>query len=332
MKLSPQGTITALMHKGIYELDYNAKVLWKMPKNAAKHPDSVEYYHHEFTRLANGHYMVLGDEKFEWEKPISPDSNFVLAPDAKPLTGTMPLKTITFGTIVEYDQNNAVVWAWRSSDYFRNADACFFKVPQGVVDVHENAFFFDEKKKLIYVSFKGINRVLAVTYPEGKVSDVYGPIYTPGGMSDANEHINTFFCGQHSCRISHDGHLYLFNNNNCRPGAWPTIVMLRQTGNKMERVWEYECNIDYVGIKFPKPYIFPIGGNVFELPDGSFLVSMSGPTSCTFIVNKNKQILWSVVSEKRMGNANQWMPMISYRASMVTRKELEQLIWKAEKK
>jgi len=256
----------------------------------------------------------------------------VLAPDAKPLTGTMPLKTITFGTIVEYDQNNAVVWAWRSSDYFRNADACFFKVPQGVVDVHENAFFFDEKKKLIYVSFKGINRVLAVTYPEGKVSDVYGPIYTPGGMSDANEHINTFFCGQHSCRISHDGHLYLFNNNNCRPGAWPTIVMLRQTGNKMERVWEYECNIDYVGIKFPKPYIFPIGGNVFELPDGSFLVSMSGPTSCTFIVNKNKQILWSVVSEKRMGNANQWMPMISYRASMVTRKELEQLIWKAEKK
>ena len=332
MKLTPQGTITILIHKGIYELNYDAEILWKMPKNAHRSPDSVEFYHHEFTRLANGHYMTLGDEKLLCQKPASTDSNFALLPMEKALpNGTYSNDRMSFGTIIEYDENNRQVWAWKSSDYFKKSDIYFHKIASGFVDVHENAFYFDEKNKAAYLSFKGIDRIVKVNYPEGNVINAYGEKYKPG----MGEPGNKLFCGQHSCRRSSDGYLYLFNNNFCNPASWPTLVMMKENPNtgKLEKIWEYECDVNYVGIRSPKPYSFGIGGNVFELPDKSFLASLSGSCTNIFIVNRDKKLLWSAVCERWSPETKQWNPILNYRASMITsRADMDRLIWNSVKK
>ncbi len=41
-----------------------------------------------------------------------------------------------------------------------------------------------------------------------------------------------------------------------------------------------------------------MGGNVIELPDGSLFSCMGGSYSKVFIVNMNKEILWSALPEK----------------------------------
>ena len=337
VKLTPHGTISMVMHKGSYELDYNASVLWKMPKNVRRAPDSIEFFHHEFTQLSNGHYMGLGDEKLLWQPSVTGDSGFVLVPGAKPLPNNSTRRDkISFGTLVEYDKNNNVVWSWRSSDYFKTSDIYYHKVPLGAVDVHANSFFFDEKNKAIYVSFKNIDRIIKIKYPEGTVTDVYGEIYEKGMMKGSvAETGNGLFCGQHSCRLSAGGDIYLFNNNTCHRGAWPSIVMMQKTkDNKvgLKKTWEYECNVDYTGITSPRPYNFAVGGGVYELPDQSFLVTLAGSSSNVFIVNKKKEILWSAVCERYNRVTKQWNYVLNYRSSMITsRKELERLIWNSEK-
>lgn len=55
MKLSETGTMTLMANGNAYELNYFGSILWR----AAKH-DSIDLNcHHEFCKLANGHYMVL---------------------------------------------------------------------------------------------------------------------------------------------------------------------------------------------------------------------------------------------------------------------------------
>ena len=59
LKLSCKGTITLLLEGDIFELDYNGKILWRGPDGRKLKSDTLQGYHHEITRLANGHYMAL---------------------------------------------------------------------------------------------------------------------------------------------------------------------------------------------------------------------------------------------------------------------------------
>ncbi len=337
LKLTPQGTITMVVHKGIYEIDYNAKVQWKMPKNVRRSPDSVEFFHHEFTRLSNGHYMVLGDEKLLFGNSVTGDSAFVLVPMDKPLPNNATRRDrIAFGTIVEYDKNNKVVWSWKSSDYFKKSDIFFYVSRLGAIDVHENAFYFDEKNKAIYVSFKNIDRILKIKYPEGTVSAVYGEKYEKGMVKGTVERAgNDLFCGQHSTRVSANGDIYLFNNNSCNKGFWPTVAVLQPaagTKTGLKKIWEYVCDVAYTGINTPPPYSYAVGGNVIELPDHSFFVTLVGSSSNIFIVDRQKEIKWSAVMQKWNRVTKEWNYVLNYRSSIITsRSDLERLIWNSEK-
>ncbi len=335
MKLTSKGTISVLMHRGVYEIDYNGAILWKMPKKTRRNADSIEFFHHELTRLSSGHYMTMGDEKLRRGISVTGDSNFVFAA----MDSTLPRNytgsdKMSFGTLIEYDDQGNIVWTWKSSDYFKGSDIYFHKTRSGILDVHANAFYFDEKSKAIYVSFKNIDRIVKVKYPEGTVTNVYGAIYNEGMMKGAaTETGNSYFCGQHSCRRSASGDLYLFNNNSCQVGGWPSIIVMDEKADSkqgLKKIWEYECDVAYTGIG-TKPYSFAIGGNVIELPDHSFLATLAGSVSNVFIVNRNKELLWSAVCEKRNKATQQWTPVLNYRSSIITsRKELENLIWNAE--
>jgi hypothetical protein len=82
LKLTCKGTITFIAgsttNGKICEVNYNGDILWKGPDKGVVSKDDQENYHHQFTRLDNGHYMVLGSEQFSFHVPASPDSPAVV--------------------------------------------------------------------------------------------------------------------------------------------------------------------------------------------------------------------------------------------------------------
>ncbi len=322
LKISPFGTITFLNeNRQAYEINYNGDILWKGPNTGKISRDNTESYHHEFTRLSNGHYMVLGSKDSIVTTKSAEDSN------------SKRMEITTFGTVIEYDEKGKVIWSWRVADYLFSGDVIYRRIPgsKNIFDTHQNAFYFDEKNKAVYVCFRDISRIAKIKYPEGTVISTYGEIFKPGHWEVGNP----FFCHQHSPRISQKGYLYMYNNG-CDMGTPPRVEIFQENpaeNGGLKKTWEYYCDID--GMNDPRPKVFWLGtgGNVVELPDNSMFVCMGSQFSKVFIVNMDKKILWSAASEKWNAGNNKWECIPQYRASMITtRKEMEQLIWNAEMK
>ncbi len=335
LKITPQGTITFILGDKAYEVNYNASVLWKAP-DIGNSGDGTVSYHHEITRLANGHYMTMGNENVLCKRPAAMDGSFVIMGDdtIKHDLTDISYTRVPFGTVMEYDEKGNLVWLWKSSSYFKGSDIIYHRKANGLPELlpHENAFYFDEKTKTIYVSFRNISRILKVKYPEGNITEAYGETFQKG----VPEKGNGLFCHQHSPAISDRGYLYLFNNNVCNAGAPPSIVMFEQPGSgngALKKVWEYECTIDGIDDSVKKPqYQFLSGGNVIELHDHSIFASMCAPFySKVFIVSPDKKILWSAAPERRNAVSKKWGMISLYKASMInSREDLERLIWNAE--
>ena len=173
-------------------------------------------------------------------------------------------------------------------------------------------------------------------YPEGIVSNTYGQIFRKGikyqnGISDKG---NEFFCAQHACKRSQKGYLYLFDNG-CDAHTTPKVVMLKESSNQknnLKKIWEFECKTS-ASDKYPGFDPGSGGGNVIELPDQSIFVEMGTLLGKVFIVNLNKEILWSAISEAWDQDSKKWKMISAYRASIITDpKDLEQLIWNSEMK
>ncbi len=322
LKPTLHGTITFLAGDKICETDYEGNILWRGPDNGKISNDSSEFYHHEFTRLQNGNYMAAGTEHIAW-----PDD------DSASLDSVQHKRRRGFdnkalcGTLIEYDSLGNIVWFWKSSTYFSYADL-FARMPGTNVTAktHLNGFYFDEKNKFIYVSFRDVNRIVKIYYPEKRVVAAYGAKYA--GNDDRVG--NSYFYGQHNCRISAGGDLYLFNNNailqkgeDKRPNNKSSLLVLKEpskSGDTLSKKWEFSCIIDdYASAKSLG------GGSICELADGSFLSSM-GTVNRVFIVSKDKKLLWNVLVEMNAGIT--WEPFASYRASAIeNRQNLEKLIF-----
>ncbi len=330
LKVSPQGTITFLIGNHPYEITYNGEVLWKAPDNGVVSGLSIEGYHHEFTRLSNGNYMLLGNEYAAVDLAELKNNRLVVkrAKDVF-LQGSDGKGFVKkeMGTIIEYDHSGNVVWSWRTSAHLDGSDLLYYRrmgdIPE--LSLHENSFFFDEKENTIYYSYRNIGRVIKIKYPEGTVLKTYGQIFKAGDYEPANG----LFCGQHSCRVSKNGDLYLYDNNSCSGRTISKLVVMKQPSDpydSLEVKWEYNCTIDFKRDSIA--YSFPIGGNVLELPDNSLLACMGGNYSKVFIVNMNKKILWSALPEIWNKDRKRWEEQYSFHASIITSKEdLEHLIW-----
>ncbi|MCW3121571.1 MAG: hypothetical protein JWQ38_1063 [Flavipsychrobacter sp.] len=353
LKLSPFGTITFLLDDRAYEIDYDGHILWKAPNSGAVSGEKTEHYHHEFTRLANGHYMILGMESVTWTNKVAAahDSTMLASRPGNKVRGNMPVKT-TFGTVIEYDKDGNIAWSWKSSKYFIGSDFedynPVYKMP--AIDVHENSFYFDEKNGFIYVGFKNISRIVKIKYPEGNVVNAYGELYKPGILEQGNG----LFCDQHSCRRSEKGYLYLYNNNGCHQGEMPQVVMIQEPAKKedpVRLVWSYTCNANGVHLN-PKILemqkrqeearkninpaaghdVFMLhptsGGNVIEMPDQSIFVCMNTEFCKIFIVDQDKQILWNAVPERYNSTEKDWfITPQGYRASIINKTQLNGLLW-----
>ncbi len=336
LKITNRGTITFMLRdRCAFEINYNSDVIWRGPNNSIL--SKYIHYHHEFTRLSNGHYMILGTEPLLWKhrQPAADDSSLYVFSDGKtgPENKDTAYKMFPFGTMIEYDEKGNVVWEWKTSEYVKECDLKYYAPPNGGngFDVHVNAFFFDEKDKTIYLSFRDINRIIKIKYPEGTVLNTYGERYKRG-FSETGKGL---FCGQHSCRRSEKGYLYLYNNNVCsKDGSLPNIIMMQEAvseNGNLNKVWEYECTLDGLNEKTLPGAGYTSGGNVIEMPDHSLFVSMSSPYGKIFMVSPGKDILWSAVSEQWNRYEKKWQMLPLYRASIInSRNDLEHLIWNEE--
>jgi len=356
LKASDAGTITYMQHDKAFEVSYDCDTLWQAPGNRSRGTDSPEHYHHEFTRLPNGHYMVLGTELVFWKYRFGAltDSAAEEEPAAPGAKGSSNLK-IEFGTVLEYDSAGNKVWEWKSSQYFMQSDLVNYRSEHRskVIDVHENAFYFDEPNKVLYVSFKNISRILKVRYPDGALLNTYGEIYQPGKLPEGNG----LFCDQHACKKSKSGLLYMYNNNACNDSAeLPTVLAVKEAASgadSLYKVWEYHCSIDGVNfnpsikdLKARQKYLeqhnlkprlgrgtllrATSGGNVAELPDHSLFVCMNTQYCKVFMVSHEKKLLWSAVPERYNSTQDAWyITPQQYRSAIVTGAELDRLIWKS---
>ena len=119
-----------------------------------------------------------------------------------------------------------------------------------------------------------------------------------------------------------------YNNNSCnKSDSLPTVEIVHEPDgpNKdFKRVWEYTCQGE------GKRNFFVRGGNVIELGDKSLFVNMGGMYSKFFIVDREKNIDWEALPEKYMYTELRWAPIYEYRTNIISRKVLEQLLWKAQ--
>ncbi len=337
IKYTDRHTITFLCGQDAYEVNYEGTVLWKAPVityyDTARQTNERMMYHHEFTRLPNGHYMALASKNV---------SRAGLGADAggRKRGGQFNFfPKIVGSTLYEFDSTGSIVWSWKSADYYEHSDLYSFyndNITDAMLFGHENSFYFDDKNKVIYVSYSGFNRIVEISYPSGKVLNTYGKTYKAGNTQTASagriapspievEHMfeNNLFLGQHSCRISKDGTLILFNNNMYDTGVIPQVVRFREDASgQLKKIWAFDCSIGDYGSSQQNGG----GGNVNEMDDGSVFVSMNFPFGKVFIVDKNKNLLWSAQPEKKT-DGEKWDPAPSYRASILSQRELEQLIW-----
>jgi len=331
LKFTRDGTIT-FFFKTACEINYNGDILWRAPNNGAISGDSArgEFYHHEFTKLSNGHYMTLGTQPVMCKLISVKDSSYVIFSNDK--IEQNGYKRARFGTIIEYNENGKVLWSWLSSKYIKGPDFDYYESQIDSIkrfDPHDNAFFFDEKNKCVYLGFRNLNRIYKIDYPSGNILSIYGESFRPG-VSGIGENL---FCNQHSIGRTQDGYLYIFNNNSCQlTDSLPTVVIFQEPmsdNDSIKKIWEYVCTVDGFFPKYSRK-TFGSGGNAIELPDQSLFVNMGSEYSKLFIVNRDKKILWSALTERFMETDQKWTPIHEYRANIISRKDLERLIWKAE--
>ena len=316
MKLTPQHTITFISNTQAYEVDYNGNLLWKAPDDGSVSGDSSEFYHHEFTRLPNGHYMIAGNQYIRKYLPPAFAALYGSNNNVKQENGRY-YADVAYGTLIEYNSKKKVIWSWKSAQSFTDADlfAPVMFENDRVPGFHHNAFYFDIKNKVIYNSFRDIDRILKISYPSGRLLATYGRKGNSPGL----------YTGQHSCRIDSKGNLYLFNNNfsmNVSREAQnvsSVMVLKEEPRDSLTLLSVFDCDIDNETTVNAKG-----GGNVYELENGNMLVCM-GTASRIFILGDNK-VRWHAFVENK--NENRWLYRAIYRVGVIEGKEqLQQLIF-----
>jgi len=308
IKLTKDNTITFLTNKNVHEMDYYGHVLWSGPNDGKVSGKAAEQYHHEVTKLSNGHYMTIGDKFIPSDDVGKTDTATLLPTNKGPLTPC--------GTLIEYNAKNEIVWTWNSCNYIKLGDLI----------THFNAFYLDEKNKVFYTSYRNIGRIMKAEYPSGRMLAQYGfDMNNDGSVLTGN------IFSQHNCNLNSDGNLILFNNNfkmhlstaEREKDCIPAVVVFKEPTSEdktLQRIWEFKTDID----TFTKP-MSSGGGSVRELDKGDYLVC-TGLPGRNFIVSADKKILWNVVTwQKEKG---EWKPASGYRISPVRKEELPKILFK----
>lgn len=290
LSMTEAGTLTFLSEKVGMEIDLQGKTLWTTPGDGKISGDSVESYHHEFTRLNSGNYLVVCNG-FENKSLDVGDRHF----DRIPLS-----------YIVEYDKVGDTVWTWHSGMYASYDD--YLKVGtklfNGTSFGHLNSAYADEVNGLIYASFRDLNAVLVIDRETRKVLRTYGDKLP----SDLGTDAIGFFQRQHAALPFGEDEVVVFNNN--AKGATSSVVVFNEPtpeNPECQLQWEFKCDFDSL-LSGSSDRL----GNVQPMPNDQFLVNM-GIVARLFEVNRKNEILWDCHPSRWNRDSSSWQPFENYR-------------------
>jgi hypothetical protein len=317
LKPTGNGTLSFIYSRGIYEIDYRGNIVWQKQNNPVSKEDMIETYHHDFTKLNNGHYMVCGNELLTMQLDAdTSELNGLHIPMMRMINGKA-VRRLSLGTIAELDETGKHVWEWKCSEHMMDDTSFLHKIPRSPNELnpHMNSFYFDQKNNFIYISFKNPHTIVKISYPSGKVVAKYdGSAYTP-----------SLFLGQHAVRLNRDGDMILFNNNhkafNSKNSEHTSYlgVYKEMPEGKLKKLWDFSCNIDTL----TDPSC-GAGGSMVELGDGCYMGCV-GSAGRVFIASKDKTLIWNAVM---MVNDNGiWKTQEEYRASFIEDGAINQLIF-----
>ncbi len=321
LKPTPFGTLTFITVKNIYEIDYDGNVLWEGPKNKfIKKFDSLEMYHHEFTRLNNGNYMSATNKSEFIELGLDCAEAIKKAIPMRRIIDGKTYRRVIMGGLIEMDKDGNAVWEWNSSPYIATDTLFVKKIPRSPEELgpHLNSFYFDENNHVVYMSFKNANHILKISYPSGDILARYN------GVSEEP----AIFCGQHAVHLNNTGNVILFNNNNKayrynNQEQVSSLVELNTAGSRVKKVWEFPLDIDTATAPSG-----PAGGSMLQLADGCY-IACGGTTGRSIIVDINKKLIWNALMEKKDEFQHTWRPFEEYKNSFIQDSSmLQKLVFK----
>lgn len=333
-KTTADGTFTFMIQEDAVEVNYDGKIIWKAPNDGKVSGKNIEGYHHEFTKLSNGHYMVAGSEIIKREIPGNWEDYFMEGDKSvsKGANGKY-YKEFTCSTLIEYDAEGKVLWSWKTSEHLGDDD--FFWNKQNLLkpfdsNPYMNGFDFDEVNKEIFISYKNINRILRIAYPGGEVLSNYGD---KGGSGD---HFSSFY-GQHSCRFNkRTNELVVFNNNHSDyvpvsswqydDGGYMTSHVVKYKippgkSNSLLKNWDYSVRLSE---DKNAQQIVTRAGSIALLDDDCVLVNM-GTLNLMLIIDKQKQKIWEAVPYTTEDGKR--APLLPYRCNYLNRKDIDKFLF-----
>ncbi len=278
----------------VCETDLQGNILWKAPNDGQVSKDTSEYYHHDFKRLTNGNYMVLGC-KYGWRNvPPDVDLKNIRKINIDSISNPKRIKYL-FNTIIEYNKAGKVVWSWDLNDHITDKELFATGVvtntvrrelpPRAELYGHMNSFDVDPKGEFIYANFRDIHEIFKIRKSTGKVEYRYvgGRDAVPG-----SKEIN--FMSQHDVNFLPNGNLSLFNNGNAKDENAPSEAIeftQAQEGKPGEIVWSFSCKMDTTNKGKTTRY-----GGVQDLGNGIKLISMGSLNRIVEVDSKDNSVLW----------------------------------------
>lgn len=317
LRITNAGTITFLTNDCAYDCDLNGNILWAAPNDGKVSNDTTEYYHHDFIRMENGNYMVLG-EKYEWRNiPPGADTAKFRQENMKTTNSRIQVK-IMFGTIIEYNKKGEVVWVWNSADYLSDKDLFSEETSTNTIRRnlpvnaelfgHLNAFDVDVAGEFIYAGFRDLSRVIKIKKSTGKVVYSWGAKMPSGEAKEGHD----YFLNQHCVQIMPNNDIVVFNNNDLKNRENSSIVVefSQPKGKQASKItWSFDCKFDSLSSGKSSRN----GGALF-LPPDNMLVCLGGVNRVFEVVKAKKQVVWDAFIEGKPGGTGVWQPLALYQA------------------
>jgi hypothetical protein len=263
--LKPQKVKAANENLILEEVSKDGKQIWLSPKSVNVATDSSEYWHHDYQKLQNGNYLIVGNN-FVYRKFANGKDSFL----------------VKFGTVIEVNSKKECVWHWLSSDYVKDEDAFY----DGYKDnpIHLNSIFLDEKTDILYVSLRYIDRILAIDRKTKKVLQTWGTKMPSGEAKYANE----LFHHQHSAKLLGNS-LFLYDNGlGTGKDTISSLAIFSKGNEKTPSKLQYRFLMNF-GRRAQS--WSESKGDVDRISNGLYLIEM-GAIPRTVLVDTTKGIVW----------------------------------------
>lgn len=183
----------------VAEIDLQGNVLWTGP--AQPEVRLVGHMHHVFTKLTNGHYVVL-----------------YFVDDSGPEIGD---------EVQELDEDGEIVWSWNTFDH----------LDPHPLRVHSNSLQMDLDQDMMWINSFEQNLTWKVDRSDGQILWTLGE---GGDLAPDPDNPTPWFQHAHGLKVLPDGHLLYYDNGSDERGFSRVIEMaIDESAMESTIVWEY---------------------------------------------------------------------------------------------